>query len=156
MWSHFLRAQLKTVICSDNLLSPWCEETTHWKRPWCWERLKAGGEGDNRGWGGWVASLTWWIWVWANSRRWWRTGKPGVLQSMGSQSQTRLTYWTTSVGQALFWPLCSYYFTLYKTKYLIPFIQMVKLVLTLITSELDVNLYRLWEPRELISFQICI
>ena len=40
---------------------------THWKRPWCWERLKAGGEGDDRGWGGWMASPTWWIWVWVNS-----------------------------------------------------------------------------------------
>ena len=59
-------------------------ELTHWKRPWCWERLKARGEGDNRGWDGWMASLTQWTWAWANSRRWWRTGKPGVLQSMGS------------------------------------------------------------------------
>ena len=51
----------------------------------CWERLRAGGEGDNRGWDGWMASLTQQTWVWANSRRWWRTGKPGMLQSMGSQ-----------------------------------------------------------------------
>ena len=49
------------------------------------ERLKAGGEGDDRGWDGWVTSLTQWIWVWASSRRWWRTGKLGVLQSMGLQ-----------------------------------------------------------------------
>ena len=55
------------------------------ERSWCWKRLKAGGEGDDRGWDGWLASLTQWTWVWANSRRWWRTGKPGVLQSMGSQ-----------------------------------------------------------------------
>ena len=59
--------------------------TNYWKRPWCWERLKAGGEGDDRGWVGWMASLTRWNWVWASSRRWWRTAKPGVLQSMGSQ-----------------------------------------------------------------------
>ena len=59
-----------------------CEELTHWKRPWCWERLRAGGEGGNRGWDGWIASLTQWTWVGANSRRWWRTGKLGVLQSM--------------------------------------------------------------------------
>ena len=58
---------------------------THWKRPWFWQRLKAGGEGDDRGWDGWVASLTQWIWVWANSRRWWRTGKPGMRQSMQLQ-----------------------------------------------------------------------
>ena len=63
----------------------WCEELTHWKRPWCWERLKAGGEGDKRGWGGWTASLTQWRWVWVNSRSWWWTGRPGVLQTMGSQ-----------------------------------------------------------------------
>ena len=50
--------------------------------PWCWERLKAGGEGDDRGWDGWMASLTWWTWVWAISGSWWSTGKPGVLQSM--------------------------------------------------------------------------
>ena len=57
-----------------------------WKRHWCWARLKAGGEGDDRGWNGWMASLTQWTWVWAGSRSWWWTGKPGVLQSMGSQS----------------------------------------------------------------------
>ena len=63
----------------------WCEELTHWKSPWFWERLKAGGEGDDREWDGWMASLTRWTWVWASSRRWRRTGKPGMLQSMGSQ-----------------------------------------------------------------------
>ena len=57
----------------------WFEDPTHWKRPWCWERLKAGGEGDDRGCGGWMASLTHWTWVWASFGRWWRTGKPGVL-----------------------------------------------------------------------------
>ena len=51
----------------------------------CWEILKAGGEGNERRWDGWIASSTQWTWVWASSRRWWRTGKPGVLQSMGSQ-----------------------------------------------------------------------
>ena len=54
------------------------------ERPWCWERLKAG-KGDDRGWDDWMASPTQWTWVWASSRRWWRTGKPVVLQSMGSQ-----------------------------------------------------------------------
>ena len=52
---------------------------------WCWERLKAGGEGDNRGWDGWMASLNQWTWVWVSFGNWWRTGKPGMLQSMGSQ-----------------------------------------------------------------------
>ena len=55
------------------------------ERPWCWERLKAGGEGDDRGRDGWMASLSWWTWVWVRSGSWWWTGKPGVLQSMGSQ-----------------------------------------------------------------------
>ena len=55
------------------------------QRAWCWERLRAEGEGGNRGWDGWMALLTQWTWVWANSRGWWRTGKPGVLQSMGLQ-----------------------------------------------------------------------
>ena len=57
---------------------------THWKRPWCWERLKAGG-GDNRGFGGWITSPTWWTWVWVSSRSWWWTGKPSMLQSVGLQ-----------------------------------------------------------------------
>ena len=56
-----------------------------WKKPWCWERLRAGGEGDNRGWDGWMASLTQWTWVWVDFGSWWWTGKPGVLQFMGSQ-----------------------------------------------------------------------
>ena len=61
-----------------------CKDPTHWKRPWCWERLRAGG-GGNRGWDGWMASPTQWTGVWASSRRWWKTEKPGVLQSTGSQ-----------------------------------------------------------------------
>ena len=59
------------------------EELTHLKRPWCRERLKAGGEGDDREWDGWMASLTQWTWVWVNSGSWWWTGRPGVLQSLG-------------------------------------------------------------------------
>ena len=70
---------------SSNTLATWCEGLTHWKTPWCWERLKAGGEGNNRGWDSWMASLTQWTWVWVSSGRWWRTGKPGMLQSMGSK-----------------------------------------------------------------------
>ena len=57
----------------------------HWKRPWCWEGLGAGGEGDNRGWDGWMASPTRLTWVWVNSRSWWWTERPGMLQFMGSQ-----------------------------------------------------------------------
>ena len=67
---------------NSNILATWCEELTHLKRPSCWERLKAGGEGDNRGWDGWVASPTQRTWVWVNSGSWWWTGK---LQSMESQ-----------------------------------------------------------------------
>ena len=76
-----------------------CEEQTHWKRPWCWERLRAKGEGNDRGWDGWMASLAQWTWVRAHSRRWWRMGKAGVLQSMRSDtnSQTQLSGWTTTL-----------------------------------------------------------
>ena len=61
------------------------EELTHWKRLWCWEGLGAGGQGDNRGWDGWIALLTLWMWGWVNSGSWWWTGRPGVLRFMGSQ-----------------------------------------------------------------------
>ena len=71
---------------NSNILATWGKELTHWKRPWCWERLKAGEEGADREWDGWMASLTQWTWVWLTSRSWWWTGKPRVLQSMGSQS----------------------------------------------------------------------
>ena len=55
---------------SSNTLATWCKEPTHWKRPWCWERLRAGGKGGDRGWSGWTASpSTQWSWVWANSGR---------------------------------------------------------------------------------------
>ena len=60
-------------------------------------RWKAGGEGDSRGWDGWMALLTQWTWVGANSRRWWRTGKPGVLLSVGSQRVRE--YWATEQQQ---------------------------------------------------------
>ena len=56
---------------THNTLATWCKDLTHWKRPWCWERLKAGGEGDDRGWNGWKASPIWWTWVWVGSGNWW-------------------------------------------------------------------------------------
>ena len=68
-----------------NTLATWYEEPTHWKRLWIWERLKVGGEGNERGWDCLMASLTRRTWVWVSSGSWWWTGKPGVLQSMGSQ-----------------------------------------------------------------------
>ena len=55
------------------------------EKTWFWERLRAGGEGDNRGWDDWMASLTQWTWVWVDSSSWWWTGRPGVLRFMGSQ-----------------------------------------------------------------------
>ena len=74
---------------SSNTLTTWYEEPTHWKRPWCWERLRAGGEGGGREWDGWRASPTRWTWVWASSGRWWRTEEPGVLRSTGLQRSGR-------------------------------------------------------------------
>ena len=70
---------------NSSSLATWCEELTHWKRLWCWEGLEAGGEGDDRGWNGWMASWTRWTWVWVNSGSWWWTGRPGVLRFMGLQ-----------------------------------------------------------------------
>ena len=79
----------------SSTLATSCEESTHWKRLWCWEGLGAGREGDDRGWDGWMASLTRWTWVWVNSGSWWRTGRPGVLQFIGSQ---RVRYdWATDL-----------------------------------------------------------
>ena len=66
-------------------LATWCKELTLWKRPWCWERLRSGGERDDRGWDGWMASPIQWTWVWVRSRSWQWTGKPDVLQSVRSQ-----------------------------------------------------------------------
>ena len=89
---------------NSNTLATWWEELTHRKRPWCWERLKAGREGNDRKWDDWMASLTRWTWVWASSGSQWWTGKPGVLQSMGSQDQTWLGDWTELIpGRFTLW-----------------------------------------------------
>ena len=69
---------------NSSILVIWCEPS-HWKSPWCWERLRATGEGDNRGWDGWMASPTQWTWVWVDSWGWWWTGRPGVLWFMGHE-----------------------------------------------------------------------
>ena len=89
---HFQRQSTLNIHCKDwcwswssNTLAIWFEQLTHWKRPWCWERLKAKGEGGDRGWDGWMASPIQWAWTWANSKRWWGTWRPGIPQSMGSQ-----------------------------------------------------------------------
>ena len=68
----------------QSLATPY-EDLTHWKRPWCWEEFRAGGEGDDRGWDGWMTSPTRWTWVWVGSRSWSWTGRPNVLQFMGLQ-----------------------------------------------------------------------
>ena len=75
---------------NSNTLATWCEELTNWKRSWCWERLKAGGEGSVRVQDGWMVLQTQCTWVWASAGSWWRTGKPYVLQSIRLQSQTLL------------------------------------------------------------------
>ena len=70
---------------NSSTLATSCEELTHWKRPWCWEGLGAGGERESRGWDGWMASPTLWTSVWVNTGSWWWTGRPGVLRFMGLQ-----------------------------------------------------------------------
>ena len=93
-WVFFGRNDAKAE--TPMLWPPEAKNQLNWKRPWCWERLKAGGEGDNRGWYGWMASPTWWIWVWASSGSWWWTGKLDLLQSTGSQ---RVEYdWATELN----------------------------------------------------------
>ena len=88
----------------SNTLATWWKELPLWKSPWCWERLKAR-EGDDGGWDGWIASLTQQTWVWASSGSWWWTGKPGVLQYMGSQ---RVGHdWVTELNWRLWHPVPS-------------------------------------------------
>ena len=99
---------------NSNTLAIWCEELTHLKRPWCWERLKMEGEGDNIGLDGSMASLTQWRWVWLDSGNWWWTGRPGIMWSMGSQSQTQLSDWT-ELNWISIWiiPICKIWTKLY-------------------------------------------
>ena len=95
VWDQTSKSKRKSILnihwndwCwnwNSNTLAAWWEELTHWKIPWCWGKLKAGGERDDRRWDIWMASLIRWTWVWASSGSWWWTGKPGMLQSMGSQ-----------------------------------------------------------------------
>ena len=90
-WAFIGRADAEA---ETNTLATSCEELTHLKRPWCWERLRSRGEGDNRGWDGWRASPTQRTWVWVDSGSWWWTGRPSVRRFMGLQSRTRLSEWT--------------------------------------------------------------
>ena len=79
LWKEWCRSWNSSTLATS------CKELTHWRRLWCWEGFWAEGEGDDREWDGWMASLTRWTWVWVNSESCWWTGKPGLLQFMGSQ-----------------------------------------------------------------------
>ena len=85
---------------NSNTLATWYEELTHLKRPWCWERLKAGGEGDDRGWDGWMASPTQRTWVWINSGSWWLTGRHAAVHAV-AKSQTWLSNWIELIVQRI-------------------------------------------------------
>ena len=92
--------KIKPVTVS--IVSPSICLEKNWKRLWCWEGLGAGGEGDDRGWDGWMTSLTRWTWVWVNSGSWWWTGRPGMLrfrrsQRVGHDWATELN-WTDRTG----------------------------------------------------------
>ena len=94
--------------------------TDYLEKPWCWERLKAGGEGDDRGWDGWMASPTQWTWVWVDSGSWWWTGRPGVLQSIESQrvehdlvTETNWSCWELSGIKKFSQYMCSWFTCLY-------------------------------------------
>ena len=102
--THFLTRIL--ILGLPYTLATSCEELTDWKRLWCWEGLGAGGEGDDRGWDGWMASLTRWMWVWVNSESLWWTGRPGVLWFMGSQ---RVGHdWATELNWTIKIYLCTF------------------------------------------------
>ena len=89
---------------NSSTLATSCEELTHWKRLWFWERLGAGGEGDDRGWDGWMASLTQWMWVWVNSRSWWWTRGLACCDSWGHKEwdMTEWLNWTELNGLIVF------------------------------------------------------
>ena len=99
--SGIFTGKTDTEAETPNTLATLCEELTHLKRPWCWERLRVGREGDDSGWDGWMASPTQWTWVWVNSGSWWWTGRPGVLRFMGSQ---RVGHdWATELTEPNWW-----------------------------------------------------
>ena len=106
---------------NSNTLATWCEELTPLKRPWSWQRLWAGRQGDKRGLDGWMASQTQWTWVWVNSRSWWWTERPGVLwflrlQKVRHNLVTELTEYFSIfltvcpifICCALFWHILAY------------------------------------------------
>ena len=79
---------------SSNTLATWWEQLIHWKRPWCWERSRVGGEGDDRGWDGWMASPTQWAWIWVDSRSWWWAGRAVCCGPWGHKELDQLSDWT--------------------------------------------------------------
>ena len=84
---------------TSNTLATWCEELTHWKRSWCWERLKVGGEGDDRRWDGWMASLTQWTWFWVSSGSWWWTGSLACCSPRGCKELDMIGHdWATELN----------------------------------------------------------
>jgi len=101
-WTSWISLQAKglsrvfsnTTVKKHQFFGTSCEELTHWKRPWCWEGSGAG-EGDDRGWDGWMASPTWWTWVWVNSGSWWWDREAWRAEIHGvAKSRTRLSDWT--------------------------------------------------------------
>ena len=92
--SHGISLEGMMLKLKLQYLATWCKELTHWKRLWCWEGLRAGGEGDYRGLEGWMASPTRWTWVWVNSGSWWWTGRLGMLRFTGSQRVGHESNWT--------------------------------------------------------------
>ena len=112
--SPSLEKSVLNIHCKDwcwswnsNTFATWCAELTHWKRPWCWDRLRVGGEGNDRGWDGLDGITDPWTWVWVNSGSWWWTGKPGVLwfmrtQRVGQDWETELN-WTELSHLLLKW-----------------------------------------------------
>ena len=96
----------KFLMNKDSVMVTSCEELSHLKRPWFWEGLGAGGEGDDRGWDGWMASLTRWAWVWVNFGSLWWTRRPGVLRFTGSQRAGH--DWATELNWTEYHRKCTY------------------------------------------------
>ena len=103
---------------NSSTLATSCDELTHWKRLWWWEGLGAEGEGDDRGWDGWMASPTWWTWVWVNSRSWWWTGRPGMLRFMGHKESdtTEQLNWRKKESQICSFRKWKYLFRYWETR----------------------------------------
>ena len=86
-------------VSDSNTLATWCRELTHLKRPWCWEKLRTAGEGEDRGWDGWIALPTQWTWVWVDSESWWWTRRRGMLWFM--QLQRVRHDWVTELNRTV-------------------------------------------------------